>query len=65
MGVLMALIMEFDEPNADMLWNYLKSPRDASRLMEGVLLGSSDYRQWATSAKGAGPTKPVYKERRR
>ncbi len=54
LGVLMALIMEFDEPNADMLWEYLKAPGDAARLVEGVSLGFDDYREWA-NAKSAAP----------
>src|SRR6266481_2295922 len=43
MGVLMALIMEFDEPNADRLWEYFKAPSDAAALMDGVELGGEDY----------------------
>jgi hypothetical protein len=54
LGVLMSLIMEFDEPNADFLWEYLKAPGDPGELMEGVYLGSDDYSTWV-SAKGAAP----------
>src|SRR6266404_9144642 len=44
LGVLMGLIMEFDEPNADMLWKYLQAPGDAATLLEGVSIGFDDYR---------------------
>jgi hypothetical protein len=54
MGVLMALIMEFDEPNVDMLWEYLKAPSDAAVLMDGVKLGGDDYNAFAMG-KGRGP----------
>jgi hypothetical protein len=54
MGVLMALIVEFDEPNCDMLWDYLKAPTDSVGLMQGVEIGNEDYVRWA-QAKGAGP----------
>jgi hypothetical protein len=47
MGVLMALIMEFDESNADMLFQYLQSPSDAEALIAGVGLGVDDYAEWA------------------
>jgi hypothetical protein len=54
LGVLMALIMEFDEPNVDGLFDYLKTPTDAATLMEGVKLGGDDYNGWV-SAEGAAP----------
>jgi hypothetical protein len=54
LGVLMALIMEFDEPNADSLFEYLKAPADAAAMMEGVKLGGEDYNGWV-EAHGATP----------
>ncbi|HEY7844978.1 MAG TPA: hypothetical protein VID30_15030 [Bradyrhizobium sp.] len=54
LGGLMALIMEFDEPNADMLWEYLKRRADEQALMEGVSLGFDDYCVFARG-KGAAP----------
>jgi hypothetical protein len=54
LGVLMALVMEFDEPNADGLFEYLKAPADAAALMEGVKLGGHDYNNWVV-AQGATP----------
>jgi hypothetical protein len=60
LGVLMALIMEFDEPNADMLWQYLQTPGDAGALMDGVSLGFEDYLMWSKSGgKGAPPLRWV------
>jgi hypothetical protein len=56
LGVLMALIMEFDEPNADMLWEYLKHPSDEQALMDGVGVGSEDYRSFV---KGKGSAPPI------
>ena len=56
LGVLMALIMEFDEKNADMLWEYMKAPGDAEALMAGVSLGFDDYHAWATIG---GPKPPM------
>ncbi len=53
-GLLMALIMEFDEPRADALFDYLKVPGDPATLMEGVHLGFDDYNAWARS-EGAVP----------
>jgi hypothetical protein len=50
----MALIMEFDEPNADRLFEYLKAPVDAAAMMEGVKLGGDDYNGWA-AVHGATP----------
>ena len=58
LGVLMALIIEFDEPNADMLLEYLKEPADAAALMQGVSLGFDDYHAWA-STKGPKPPMPL------
>ena len=43
------LISEFDEPNAGRLYEYLRSPSDRAKLMEGVMLGSNDYDEWAKS----------------
>jgi hypothetical protein len=54
LGVLMALIMEFDEQNADMLWEFLKGPTGQQALMEGVSLGFDDYSVFALG-KGAAP----------
>jgi hypothetical protein len=54
LGILMALIMEFDEPNADGLFEYLKAPADAVALMEGLKLGGDDYNNWVV-AQGAVP----------
>lgn len=60
LGLLMGLIMEFDEPNADMLFNYLKAPLDETSLMEGVSLGFDDYEVFARSGgKGAPPLRWV------
>jgi hypothetical protein len=58
LGVLMALIVEFDEPNADALFDYLKSPDDEVRLMDGVTLGFDDYCQFA-KRKGSYPLRWV------
>jgi hypothetical protein len=58
LGVVMALIAEFDEPRADMLWNYLKHPDDEQALMDGASLGFDDYRQFDKS-KGAAGAPPM------
>src|SRR5882762_5685834 len=38
-GLLFLLISEFDETNADRLFEYLRSPSAKAKLMEGVMLG--------------------------
>ena len=48
-GLLAFLISEFDEANADRLYEYLRSPSDRVKLMEGVMLGANDYDEWAKS----------------
>jgi hypothetical protein len=58
LGVLMALIMGFDDANADALFDYLKSPDDEARLMDGVSLGFDDYYQFAQN-RGSGPLRWV------
>ena len=47
--LLFFLISEFDEPNAGRLYEYLRSPSDRAKLMEGVMLGRKDYDEWAKS----------------
>jgi hypothetical protein len=37
--LLFNLISEFDEPNVGRLYEYLWSPSDGAKLMEGVMLG--------------------------
>jgi hypothetical protein len=54
LGVLMALIMEFDDPNADRLFEYLKAPIDAAAMMAGVKIGGDEYNGWV-AAHGATP----------
>ena len=47
--LLAFLISEFDEANVDRLYEYLRSPSDRVKLMEGVMLGRNDYDAWARS----------------
>jgi hypothetical protein len=47
--LLFFLISEFDQPNVDRLYEYLRSPSDRAKLMEGVMLGANDYDEWAKS----------------
>jgi hypothetical protein len=47
-GVLLFLIEEFDEANADRLLAYAVAPSDNS-FMEGVMIGGNDYNGWASS----------------
>ncbi|MET4389855.1 hypothetical protein ABIB73_005629 [Bradyrhizobium sp. F1.4.3] len=42
-SALVALISEFDRPNAEILWLRLKCPGDAWALMDGVRIGFEDY----------------------
>jgi hypothetical protein len=51
MEALMALIMEFDESNADMLFQYLQSPSYPPALIAGVDLGVDDYAEWADTKR--------------
>lgn len=55
LGLLMSLIVEFDDANGDMLWQYLQRPSDEAALMEGVSLGFDDYAVWAKSGGNGGP----------
>lgn len=55
LGLLMSLIVEFDDANGDMLWQYLQKPADEDALMEGVSLGFDDYAVWAKSGGNGGP----------
>ena len=55
LGLLMSLIVEFDDANGDMLWEYLQKPLDEKALMEGVSLGFDDYAVWAKSGGNGGP----------
>jgi len=48
-GLLDFLISEFDEANADRLYEYLRSPSDRIKLMAGVMLGRNDYEAWHKS----------------
>ena len=48
-GLLVFLISEFDGPNADRLYEYLRSPSDRVKLMEGVMRGRNDYDAWDKS----------------
>ena len=48
-GLLVFLVSEFDEPNGDRLYEYLRSPSDRVKLMEGVMLGRNDYDAWRKS----------------
>jgi hypothetical protein len=47
--LLFFLISEFDEPNADRLYDYLRSPSDRPKLVKGIMLGRNDYNEWAKS----------------
>jgi len=47
--LLVFLIAEFDEANLDRLYEYLASPSDRIKLMEGVMLGRNDYEAWDKS----------------
>jgi hypothetical protein len=47
--LLLFLISEFDEANVDRLYEYLRSPSDWVKMMEGVMLGRSDYDAWDKS----------------
>jgi len=47
--LLVFLISEFDEANADRLYEYIRSPSDRIKLMEGVMLGRNDYDAWDKS----------------
>ena len=47
--LLVFLIAEFDEANVDRLYEYLASPSDRIKLMEGVMLGRNDYDAWNKS----------------
>jgi len=47
--LLVFLIAEFDEANVDRLYEYLASPSDRGKLMEGVTLGRNDYEVWEKS----------------
>jgi hypothetical protein len=47
--LLVFLISEFDEANLDRLYDYLASPSDRIKLMEGVMLGRNDYEAWDKS----------------
>jgi hypothetical protein len=47
--LLVFLIAEFDEANVDRLYEYLASPSDRIKLMEGVMLGRNDYEAWDKS----------------
>jgi hypothetical protein len=47
--LLVFLISEFDEANVDRLYEYLASPSDRTKLMEGVVLGRNDYEAWDKS----------------
>jgi len=47
--LLFFLISEFDEPNADRLHDYLRSPLDRAKLIKGMMLGRNDYNEWAKS----------------
>lgn len=53
-SALVAVISEFDRPNADILWHRLKCPGDARALMDGVRMGFDDYCQLAESEKTPG-----------
>ena len=48
-GLLAFLISEFDEANVDRLYEYLRSPSDRAKLMEGSMLGRNDYDEWDKS----------------
>jgi hypothetical protein len=47
--LLVFLISEFDEANLDRLYDYLASPSERTKLMEGVTLGRNDYEAWDKS----------------
>jgi hypothetical protein len=55
LALLMSLLVEFDDANADRLWEYLKAPGDAQALMDGVSLGLEDYSIWAKSGGNGAP----------
>ncbi|QHP69994.1 hypothetical protein EI171_23475 [Bradyrhizobium sp. LCT2] len=55
LGLMMSLLVEFDDSNADRLWEYLKAPGDAKSLLEGVSLGFDDYATWAESGGTGAP----------
>ena len=48
-GLLAFLISEYDEANADRLYEYRRSPSDRGKLTEGVMLGRNDYEAWEKS----------------
>jgi len=47
--LLVFLISEFDEANVDRLYEYLASPSERTKLIEGVVLGRNDYEAWDKS----------------
>jgi hypothetical protein len=47
--LLLFLISEFDKTNVDRLYDYLGSPSDSAKLMDGVMLGRNDYEAWDKS----------------
>lgn len=53
-SALVAIISEFDRPNADILWHRLKCPGDARALMDGVRIGFDDYCKLVESEKTRG-----------
>ena len=48
-GLLAFLISEFDEANVARLYEYVRSPSDRVKLMEGVMRGRNDYDAWDKS----------------
>lgn len=53
-SALVAVISEFDRPNADILWHRLKCPGNARALMDGVRIGFDDYCKLVESEKTPG-----------